>query len=160
MTNPHNHPSAATGDAIAALAKRFWSIHPKEIQDMGITREQFYEREMRALFATLVPGEPQTSSADSKPAAWQWRYAGETEWKTPSGGRKITDEELKRERPIEQRPLYANEQTVKERQALAFYAKRKNYEPGRWVVNGLTRPVLQDGGKLARAALSLSRPQR
>ena len=38
--------------AIAALAKRFWSIHPKEIQDLGITREQFYEREMLALFAT------------------------------------------------------------------------------------------------------------
>jgi hypothetical protein len=38
-------------DTIAALAKRFWSIHPREIQDLGITREQFYEREMRALFA-------------------------------------------------------------------------------------------------------------
>ena len=36
-------------DAIAALANRFWSIHPREIQDLGITREQFYEREMRAL---------------------------------------------------------------------------------------------------------------
>jgi len=46
--------------AIAALAKRFWSIHPKEIQDLGITREQFYEQEMRALFAALVPNEPQT----------------------------------------------------------------------------------------------------
>jgi hypothetical protein len=39
-------------DTIAALAKRFWRIHPKEIQDLGITREQFYEREMRALVAT------------------------------------------------------------------------------------------------------------
>jgi len=51
------HGSSA-GSAIAALAKRFWSIHPKEIQDMGITREQFYEREMLALFAT----QPQTSA--------------------------------------------------------------------------------------------------
>jgi len=39
-------------NAIAALANRFWRIHPKEIQDLGITREQFYEREMRALFTT------------------------------------------------------------------------------------------------------------
>jgi len=38
-------------DAIAALANRFWRIHPNEI-DLGITREQYYEREMRALFAT------------------------------------------------------------------------------------------------------------
>ena len=54
-------PAAPVETAIAALAKRFWSIHPKEIQDLGITREQFYEREMRALFATLVPNEPQKS---------------------------------------------------------------------------------------------------
>jgi len=38
-------------DAIAALAKRFWRIHPNEIP-LGITREQYYEREMRALFTT------------------------------------------------------------------------------------------------------------
>jgi hypothetical protein len=38
-------------DAIAALAKRFWSVHPNEIHP-SITREQFYEREMRALFTT------------------------------------------------------------------------------------------------------------
>jgi len=37
-------------DAVAALANRFWNVHPREIQDLGITREQFYEREMRALF--------------------------------------------------------------------------------------------------------------
>jgi hypothetical protein len=42
-----------------------------------------------------------------EPAAWQWRYVGEDEWKTPSGGIKLTAEELKRERPIEQRPLFA-----------------------------------------------------
>jgi hypothetical protein len=39
-------------DAIAALAKRFWSVLPRDIQDLGITREQYYEQEMRALFAT------------------------------------------------------------------------------------------------------------
>jgi hypothetical protein len=38
-------------DAIAALAKRFWRIHPNEIP-LGITREQYYEQEMRALVAT------------------------------------------------------------------------------------------------------------
>ena len=37
-------------DAIAALANRFWRIHPNEIP-LGITREQFYEREMKNLFA-------------------------------------------------------------------------------------------------------------
>jgi hypothetical protein len=51
-------------------------------------------------------------------------------------------------------------QEVGMREALAFYADAKHYAPGRWVVNGLTRPVLQDGGKLARSALSLSRPVR
>ena len=39
-------------DAIAALAKRFWSVHPNEIHP-SITREQFYEQEMRALFEAL-----------------------------------------------------------------------------------------------------------
>lgn len=48
-------------------------------------------------------------SGEVTPAAWQWRYVGQGdhEWKTPTGGRQITKEELKRERPIEQRPLYA-----------------------------------------------------
>ena len=53
---------------------------------------------------------PSASPVAQEPVAWQWRYVGERDdqWKTPSGGRKITDEELKRERPIEQRPLYAD----------------------------------------------------
>jgi hypothetical protein len=46
-------------------------------------------------------------TTETEPAAWKWRYVGETEWNTPSGGHKISPEELKRERPIEQRPLYA-----------------------------------------------------
>lgn len=72
----HNQLSAAT--AIAALAKRFWSIHPKEVQDLGLTREQFYEREMLALFATLVSIEPQTcngpveSSDEYFKMLWKW----------------------------------------------------------------------------------------
>jgi hypothetical protein len=56
MTQPH----CSADSAIAALAKRFWTVHPKEIQDLGVTREQFYEREMRALFAALS-GQPQTA---------------------------------------------------------------------------------------------------
>lgn len=43
-----------------------------------------------------------------EPAAWQWRYVGATEWSTPSGGKRLDAETLKRERPIEQRPLYAS----------------------------------------------------
>jgi hypothetical protein len=50
-------------------------------------------------------GQPASNGAVG---AWQWRYIGETEWKTPSGGRQLTKEELKRERPIEQRLLYAS----------------------------------------------------
>ena len=59
-----------------------------------------------------MTGEPVAGLADiverGETVAWQWRYVGEGdhEWKTPSGGKKITAEELKRERPIEQRPLY------------------------------------------------------
>lgn len=36
----------------SSLAERFWRIHPREIQDMGITRQQFYEHEIaRAILA-------------------------------------------------------------------------------------------------------------
>ena len=50
------------------------------------------------------------SSASAEPVAWQWRYVGEQdhEWKTPSGGRKIANEDRPLQHPIEQRPLYAN----------------------------------------------------
>lgn len=47
-------------------------------------------------------------SPAKEPAAWQWRYVGATEWSTPSGGKRLDAETLKRERPIEQRPLYAS----------------------------------------------------
>ena len=53
-------------------------------------------------------GHPNTCPCATEAVAWQWRYVGEGdhEWKTPSGGTKLTAEELKRERPIEQRPLF------------------------------------------------------
>lgn len=43
----------------------------------------------------------------AEPVAWQWRYVGDEKWLTPLGGEKLTKEELARERPIEQRPLYS-----------------------------------------------------
>jgi hypothetical protein len=44
----------------AALAKRFWSIHPREIQDMKVTREEFYAAEIEKLVVAH-----QRSSADN-----------------------------------------------------------------------------------------------
>lgn len=70
--------------------------------------------------------------SEAKPIAWQWRYAGEAEWHTPSGGQKLSNDELQRERPIEQRPLYAHPamkvsgdaaETSGEDQALAEYLR-------------------------------------
>lgn len=43
----------------------------------------------------------------AQPVAWQWRYVGSQEWNTPSGGAQLDAATLKREVPIEQRPLYA-----------------------------------------------------
>jgi hypothetical protein len=31
---------------IKALAERLWRVHPKEIQELGITRQKFYEQEI------------------------------------------------------------------------------------------------------------------
>lgn len=33
------------------VAHRFWSIHPKEIQDMKTTRQEFYAKEIATLIA-------------------------------------------------------------------------------------------------------------
>lgn len=41
-------------DDISVLAERFWSVHPREIVAMNISRQEFYEREMRALFEGLA----------------------------------------------------------------------------------------------------------
>jgi hypothetical protein len=56
---------------------------------------------------TTLAQEP-AGQSEAKPIAWQWRYAGDAEWHTPSGGQKLSDNVLQRERPIEQRPLYAH----------------------------------------------------
>jgi len=61
-------PRSPPDIAIAALAERFWRVHPKEIQDLGITRQQFYEREMKSLFAFLNAA---TENAEpNSPVGW------------------------------------------------------------------------------------------
>lgn len=40
-------------DPIAALAERMWRVHPKELQDLGTTRQQWYEFEIRKLVKGL-----------------------------------------------------------------------------------------------------------
>jgi hypothetical protein len=52
-------------DEIDALAHRLWSVHPREIQDMGITREQFYAKEIRALFARTETAQKQPNATDT-----------------------------------------------------------------------------------------------
>jgi hypothetical protein len=39
---------------IATLAFKLWSVHPREVQDAGISRVQFYEREIRAVVNDLL----------------------------------------------------------------------------------------------------------
>lgn len=56
----------------------------------------------------VAPAQEPAGQSEAKPIAWQWRYAGDAEWHTPSGGQKLSDNVLQRERPIEQRPLYAH----------------------------------------------------
>jgi hypothetical protein len=41
----------ALTEQIEAVADRMWRVHPKELQDAGITRKQFYAQEIRALLA-------------------------------------------------------------------------------------------------------------
>lgn len=38
---------------VAALAHRFWSIHPSSLDDMGLTREQFYVQEITKLIKAV-----------------------------------------------------------------------------------------------------------
>lgn len=64
----HRSSAGSVKERCAALAERFWSIHPREIQDMGITREEFYAAEIEKLVAALITSEPQeapVSQADS-----------------------------------------------------------------------------------------------
>jgi DnaJ-class molecular chaperone len=41
---------------IRELAERMWRVHPREIQDLGITRQQFYELEITKTFKVLRNG--------------------------------------------------------------------------------------------------------
>lgn len=41
---------------IKDLAERLWRVHPREIQDLGITRQEFYEREITRLIESLSQG--------------------------------------------------------------------------------------------------------
>jgi hypothetical protein len=59
-------PSPVAGDVAQKLAERFWRIHPKELQDMGLTREQFYAREIQA----ALEAAPVTSAVRDRLAAW------------------------------------------------------------------------------------------
>ena len=58
--------------AIAALAKRFWSIHPSTLDDMGLTREEFYASEMVKMFGALTRNEPQGVSQSSADSGGEW----------------------------------------------------------------------------------------
>jgi hypothetical protein len=53
----------------AALAKRLWSIHPREIQDMGVTQEQFYAAEIEKLVVAH-----QRSSAATEQATGRYEF--------------------------------------------------------------------------------------
>jgi hypothetical protein len=48
-------PQADMEEKIAALAHRFWSIHPSTISAMNLTREEFYAREITKLIALTRP---------------------------------------------------------------------------------------------------------
>lgn len=84
----------------------------------------------------------QADASGGEVVAWQWRYVGDKEWRTPSGGMKIPEEVLKRERPIEHRPLYASlsdgkhgeaiqEEMENYRMALSYIAKQSNDKESR-----------------------------
>lgn len=44
-------------DRINKLAYRFWSIHPKEFQDMNVYREEFYANEITKLCEEIIQNE-------------------------------------------------------------------------------------------------------
>lgn len=68
MTDKKDMPDHGGVDAvveaqIATLAHRFWTIHPRELQDKGMTREDFYIREMTALAAAISKPAPVAANA-------------------------------------------------------------------------------------------------
>lgn len=61
-----NEPQPApTREQIAALARRFWSIHPSELDDLGLTREEFYASEITKLFASSALSRPQSRGVEA-----------------------------------------------------------------------------------------------
>lgn len=56
-------------EKVAALAHRFWSIHPSEIAAKNLTREEFYAREMMSLLSTIAPDEAAIRAAAFEEAA-------------------------------------------------------------------------------------------
>lgn len=52
-----SQPVTLTDEHIKAVADRMWRVHPRELQDAGITRKEFYEREIRALLAAQPDAE-------------------------------------------------------------------------------------------------------
>lgn len=44
-------------DKINKLAYRFWSIHPRELQDMNLYREEFYANEIAKLCEEVIQNE-------------------------------------------------------------------------------------------------------
>lgn len=80
------------------------------------------------------------SNAQEKMAeAWQWRYVGELEWHTPSGELKLTSDQIKNERPIEQRPLYS----VPSEATSAITAKRWRHKKRDTTYTEIGRGTLQ-----------------
>lgn len=58
---------------ITILADRLWRVHPKEIQDLGITRQQYYEREIRAVFENLLFSQGENGWQDIETAPHETR---------------------------------------------------------------------------------------
>lgn len=68
-------------DRITNLAKDFWSVHPKKIQDLGITRELYYEQGISELVRVLLD-EQETLRRTALALCYAWRdHAAETDKK-------------------------------------------------------------------------------
>jgi hypothetical protein len=57
----HSASIAERESKTAELAERFWRVHPREIQDLGIDRQEFYRRKMVEAFVT-----PQLEADDAE----------------------------------------------------------------------------------------------
>jgi hypothetical protein len=111
-------------------------------------------RQWQKLVAALRRAQPPQQTG-AQPVAWQWRYVGDEEWNTPSGGTKLDEATLKRERPIEQRPLFAARPTgdaegLVEQVAAAIQAVNKNTEGLRF--SELTREMAREAVRIVTVA--------